>query len=667
MLLSRNKLSGAVCAALAISCLCLPAQAQTIDYGSLEMLFGEPVTTSATGQPQRTSDVPVTMEIITAEDIRRSGAASIPDVLRTHSSLSVWAGARTSHDVNVRGFNQAYSPRLLVLVNGRQVYSDAYGNTFWQNIPVQLEEIRQIEIVEGPNSALFGFNAVSGVINIITYSPLYDDVSSAGVRVGTDSYREGHIVHTQKFGEKVGIRVSGGSTHADDFDEPPGTGAFYDPANHELLMDGIVQLTDDSQLRFEATKTKARVAEYPVLYTLFNSKYESSSLKTSYVADTGIGTVQANLYRNWLKLLHATSAELTIDYKNNVTVAQLEDLFKIGNDHTIRLQTEYRRNELTSNLMSAGSEIAYDVYAGGGMWNWQMRDDLAWINALRVDHLRLERSGPLLANPLIASNDGFDKSLTEISYNSGLVWRATEKDAVRLTTARGVQAPSLLDLGIDFPFGPITSLGNPGLDAGIVTNYEIGYDRRIEAINGLFRGGVFYQKTKDIKGIQALFTGLVNQPDNIGDSSSIGLELGLEGAFADHWTWDVDYTALRADDDLSVNMGGGTGATVAVPYNGEEATPTHTLNAHLGYANGPWEVDGYAQYVSDYDVLLSNGVTYDPVEAGDHVSLAGRVGYKVTDNVTVALSGQELNHTDVGETAGPEKERQVFLSLTASF
>lgn len=645
--------------------LCLPAQAQTIDYGSLEMLFGESVTTSATGQPQRASDIPVRMDIITADDIRRSGAVDIPGVLRTRSGMSVWNWTRTAADANIRGYNQSFSARLLVLVNGRQVYSDAYGNTIWQNIPVQLEEIRQIEIVKGPNSALFGFNAVSGVVNIITYNPLYDDVSSAGVRVGTDAYRQGHVVHTQKFGDKVAFRVSGGSIHADDFSEPAGVTPFHDPANHEMSLDGVVQLTEDSQLRLEATKTQARGSEYPVIYSPFNVKYDTNSAKAAYTANTSIGIVQANIYSNWLEVNSIGTLDARI--KNNVTVAQLEDLFKVGNNHTIRLQTEYRHNEMTTNLMSDGAEISYDVYAAGGMWNWQMRNDLAWTNALRVDHMRIERSGPLLANAVIASNDGFEQNLTELSYNSGLVWSATEKDTFRLMTARGVQVPSLLDLGLDFPFGPVTSLGNPNLDAGIVTNYEIGYDRQIEAINGLFRGSVFYQKTTDIKGIQGLLTGAVSQPDSIGDSSAVGLELGLEGAFDSHWSWDTNYTVQKANDNLTVNSGGGTGATVAIPYNGEEATPTHTVNAHLGYTNGKWEADAYAQYVSHYDVLLSNGITYDPVEAGGYVSLAGRLGYKLTDKVTVALSGQELNHSDVRETSGPEKERQVFLSLTASF
>src|SRR5476649_2033145 len=117
------------------------ARAQTIDYGSLEQLFGEPVTTSATGSPQKATEVPATMEIITADDIRRSGARDIPGVLKHVAGVDVLQWGTDNSDVGVRGYNQAYSPRLLVLVDGRQVYADFYGYTPWSTMPVELAAI----------------------------------------------------------------------------------------------------------------------------------------------------------------------------------------------------------------------------------------------------------------------------------------------------------------------------------------------------------------------------------------------------------------------------------------------------------------------------------------------------------------------------------------------
>ena len=100
------------------------AHAQSMDFGALESLFGEPVTTSVTGSPQRASEVPASMTIITADEIRRSGARDIPGILRHVPGINVLQWTNDQADVGVRGYNQAYSSRLLVLVDGRQVYAD---------------------------------------------------------------------------------------------------------------------------------------------------------------------------------------------------------------------------------------------------------------------------------------------------------------------------------------------------------------------------------------------------------------------------------------------------------------------------------------------------------------------------------------------------------------
>ena len=114
-------------AAAGLALTALPASAQSIDYGSLEQLFNEPVTTSATGSPQRSSQAPVDMDIISADEIRRSGATDLPTILSRVAGVDVQAWSAGHTDVGVRGYNQARSARLLVLVNGRQAYLDHYG------------------------------------------------------------------------------------------------------------------------------------------------------------------------------------------------------------------------------------------------------------------------------------------------------------------------------------------------------------------------------------------------------------------------------------------------------------------------------------------------------------------------------------------------------------
>lgn len=640
------------------------AQAQSMDYHALEELFGEPVTTSATGTPQRAPDVPVTMKIISHEEIRRSGAVDIPSILRQVSGMSVWNWSRMQHDVSVRGYNQALSPRLLVLVNGRQVYNDDYGYVAWDTIPVQLNEIHQIEIVKGPNSALFGFNAVSGVVNIITLNPLYDEQSIAGGRVGTGNYREGYFNHTEQYNDQYALRVSGQAARADDFDDPA-DGPYLDPEQWALALDGIAALNNTTHLRVELNRSYAERSIFTPYYSPTGSTAETQSAKLSLTKGLENGMFQATVYHNNHEGKSTEGVLFPFTLINNVTVAQAEYAFAAGPKHNFRVQSEYRHNRLKGDgVITAGSEISYDVYATGGMWHWRLRDNLSWTNALRVDHLRLGRTGPIEPNDIITSNDEFDQNMTEISYNSGIVWQVSERDTLRLMTARGVQTPSLWAMGqaIEVPPTDIV-IGNPSMNASVVTNYELGYDRKIDQIDGLAHASLFYQETRNVLGINNVNTaGQTSQPGNIGNSSTIGLELGLEGHFANHWNWGGNYTLQTINDDITVNQGG----TIDTAYNAEESTPVHTVNLNLGYTNGPWEIDGYAHYVSDYEVL-SGPSPYTTVNAGDFISLSGRVGFRFNDNVSLALSGQELNQSGVRETSAPEKERQVFLTLEASF
>ena len=171
-----------------------PVDAQSPDNGILAEIFNEPVTSSATGRPQLVSEAPANMEIITQDEIRRSGATTTSDVLAFLPGVYVRRYGINDFDVGIRGYDQPDNPRLLVLVNGRKVFEQAYGHVPWAEIPVQLEEIRQIEVIKGPNSALYGFNAVSGVINIITYDPMIDAVNAATLGGGTQSYLDSSAV-----------------------------------------------------------------------------------------------------------------------------------------------------------------------------------------------------------------------------------------------------------------------------------------------------------------------------------------------------------------------------------------------------------------------------------------------------------------------------------------
>lgn len=641
---------GALAATTAIA-LALPAAAQTIDYGSLEQLFGEAVTTSATGKPQRASEVPANMVILTQEEIRRTGATNIADVLQRVVGVDVNRWGMGSADVAVRGYNSPLSPRLLVLVNGRQVYLDHFGMTNWNAIPVEMSEIRQIEVVKGPNTALFGFNAVGGVVNIVTFSPLYDDVDEGVARIGTQAYRELSAVTTFKPHEKVGVRLSAGGYDSDDFDEVT-TG--LEPSRRSASGSVLAQVTPDSQLGADFSVVASEQSENIPANSIMTGDYDTYSGKLTYTANTNLGLLEASVYHNVTDI----DAPEGNDFNNAVTVAKVQDLFKIGTDHSFRLTGEYRHNKLDS-APDEGGTVSYDVYSAGGMWDWAILDQVNLVNALRVDHLRLDRTGSFSGlNPQF-TNEDYDRSLTELSVNSGIVYKPTDEDTLRLTYARGVQAPSLFEYARMMTFEPIGFYGNPDIDPTIVTNYELGYDRDVAAIGGGFGVAVYYQTNDSLKSELMMDPTTGNLIDsNVGDSKAIGVEATVNGTVGEQWSWKLGYAFENVSDDFE-----------SMALNFEDSTPRHMLSGQVGFTEGKWEADMFGQYVSGTKMLFSTdgGMTTSLDEVDPYVMVSARVGYNVTDSLNLAVTAMNLTRDETEMTAGPAEERRVLFSITNRF
>lgn len=161
--------------ALAGSCLSLGVGAQTLDISqlSLERLgdlsleqLGNIQVTSVSRRPERLLRAPASVFVITAEDIRRSGARSLPEVLRLAPNLHVARINAGQWAISARGFNNAIGNKLLVLVDGRTIYSPLYSGVFWDAQDLMLEDVAQIEVISGPGGTLWGANAVNGVINV---------------------------------------------------------------------------------------------------------------------------------------------------------------------------------------------------------------------------------------------------------------------------------------------------------------------------------------------------------------------------------------------------------------------------------------------------------------------------------------------------------------------
>ncbi|WP_257389563.1 TonB-dependent receptor plug domain-containing protein, partial [Tahibacter caeni] len=134
---------------------------------SLEQL-GDIEVTSVSRQAERLLDAAASIYVITADDIRRSGATTLPEALRLAPNLQVARVNAANYAISSRGFNNSLGNKLLVLIDGRTVYTPLFSGVFWDAQEVMLQDVERIEVISGPGATLWGANAVNGVINVIT-------------------------------------------------------------------------------------------------------------------------------------------------------------------------------------------------------------------------------------------------------------------------------------------------------------------------------------------------------------------------------------------------------------------------------------------------------------------------------------------------------------------
>ena len=145
------------------------SQATLKDLGdkSIEDLMNIEIT-SASKTEQKLSRTASAVFVITAEDIRQSNATNIPDLLRMVPGIDVAQINANTWAISARGLNSRFSNELLVMLDGRSVYTPTFGGVFWDVLDLPLEDIERIEVIRGPGASVWATNAVNGVINIIT-------------------------------------------------------------------------------------------------------------------------------------------------------------------------------------------------------------------------------------------------------------------------------------------------------------------------------------------------------------------------------------------------------------------------------------------------------------------------------------------------------------------
>ncbi|HEX3753578.1 MAG TPA: TonB-dependent receptor plug domain-containing protein, partial [Rhizomicrobium sp.] len=230
--------------------------AADINQLSIQQLANVEIT-SVSKAPEPLSDAAAAAYVITHDDVIRSGATSLPEILRLAPNLEVMQSSASSYQITARGFNgnaanESFSDKLLVLIDGRSVYSPLHAGVFWDTQDVLPEDIERIEVVSGPGGTLWGANAVNGVINIITRNAADSSGGLIDLGVG-DQESSAAIQYGGKLDDDVDYRVyakdfynrpldlaNGASAH-DGWSKPQGGFRLdWSPGADKLTMSGDV-------------------------------------------------------------------------------------------------------------------------------------------------------------------------------------------------------------------------------------------------------------------------------------------------------------------------------------------------------------------------------------------------------------------------------------------
>ena len=454
-------------------------QAALPEAGDLLADAYERVVVTASRYGQSPLDSPSTVTILTNEDIRLSGAATLADVLRRVAGVDVMTLSASQADVSIRGFNRELSNKVLVLVDGRSIYLDMLGTVLWETLPVSLEEVERIEVIRGPGSAVYGANAVTGVINIITQPPgaggsmVVGEVGSAGTLRG-DAIASGRSGPTG-WRLSTGYRELGRWERAADPGQDSSLRGFVDvddddTASKVLRANGRVDraLGQDGFASVSAGHARG-YTEYYVFGALgdYVTEFDHSYAR----ADVGYGPLHLWGFFNrwagptgpWLEYQGERSLWTEYDARTADVEAESDVSFDTGPvSHRLNAGVGYRFKQVEWDyLVGQGDPITEHHYNA-------FVQDAAQLGIVRlVGSLRLDR------HPLV------DLEKT-ISPRAAAIVRVADQTSVRVNAGTSFRSPSFMEsyLELEQPTDAdglyVDTLGNTELAPERILTGEVG-------------------------------------------------------------------------------------------------------------------------------------------------------------------------------------------------
>lgn len=657
----------------------------------------EMTVTTASRTEQNLHETPASVTVISSEQIAQTPADDYGDLLRNVPGLNL--SQISARDVNVTGrlASNSLSTYQLVLMDNRSIYLDFFGFVMWDFLPLDTKEIKQIEIVRGPGSAVWGANALGGVINILTKSPKEMKGGSITLGSGELGTRYANVTYADAQG-KFGWRVSGSYYEQDPYDRPTGKVPVGGGTYPSFQNGGTEQPKVNVRLDYDQSDDT-------------NWSFQLGTAKTDGLIHTGIGPfdidkgtkfdyLQASLlHKSWRAQFFVN--KLDGDAKNLLTVgpdlqpvnfAFASDTYSLDVNNTSLLGTRHiltygataRQNKFDLSLAPGGdSRDEYGVF---------LQDDIMLSNKVRW----------LIGGRL----DDVDPIGKVFSPRTSLLLQIVpDKHSVRVSYNRAFRAPSVVNNYLDvtivnvapLPTGlyafPSVAHGDPELKEERLEAYEAGYTGTIDNLSITF--AVYRNVLEDSTDFftESYYTAANPPPGfplpafvldvprelgglkdtlpatfsyrNLGKTTQDGLEFGIDWRLAKGWSTAFNYTYMKNPTVEGIeSVAFSDGST----HEATNTPPKHRANFNLAYDAKRWYANLSLNYQDDAfwtDIL--DAQYWGPTDSFTMVNLGVGVRF-AGEKLLFAVNAQNLTDERIQQHVfGDILSRKVTAQLTFRF
>jgi iron complex outermembrane receptor protein len=618
---------------------------------SVEQLMNVEVT-SVARHPERLSDAASAVQVITQADIRRSGATNLAEVLRLADNLQV--AQKNSHDwaISARGFNTALANKLLVMIDGRTVYTPLFSGVFWDIQDYLLEDIDRIEVISGPGGTLWGANAVNGVINIITKRAKDTQGLYAEGGGGTELRALGGGRYGGEASPNTYFRVYGKYIGRDDEALADG------PASSDSWHQARGGFRVDSEVSYRDTVT-------------FQGDFYNGD-ENEPTGGTAI-TSGGNLLGRWERRFSDESAMSLQAYFDQTHLLDPEPALTVGalplappgilhddlTTYDLDFQDRFPVGEHQRIVWGLGFRDTRDsVINAPGIGVLPEALDQPLYSMFVQDEIALSPSCSFILGTKLEHNDftGW-----ELQPNTRLRWTFAQGQAVWAAVSRAVRTPSILDRDLNEAPPPRLQLlkGSSDFESEKLLAYELGYRGQLSPRIST-SVSAFYNLYSDLRSTS--FTPTTILPlyfaNNL-EGDTYGVEFSGDYQVLEGWTLHAGYTFLREHLRLKPGQSDINDAL------NETADPEHqfALRSSLDLAQH-LKLDPQLRWVDS--LHINSGPTIGVVPS--YWELNTRLAWQASRHLELSVTGQNLLHAHHPEYGFPEParveiERNVYVKV----